>query len=111
MFAKPSPTAKQFGVHAGSWLVLSKKRPFPLMLVNEGLNGGLLPPICSGHKRSRLKNWPTPARMAHLPLPVGSHAIPRRGAIVWLLLFISARLGPATPPLPVPHGFEPNPGE
>src|ERR1043166_6187408 len=82
MLGKPRPVPKQLGSQAGSWLVLSRNRPFPLILVNDVLNGGLFPAICNGHRRSRLKNCPMPARIAHFPLPVGSHATPNRGAIM-----------------------------
>src|SRR5260370_18241596 len=46
---------------------------------------------------SRWKNWPPPTRNAVFPLPNTSQAIPTRGAMVWLLLLISARLPPGVP--------------
>src|SRR5215469_8665135 len=43
-------------------------------------NGALLASTYAGVVRSRWKNCPKPARSAMLPLPVGSHEIPIRGA-------------------------------
>src|SRR6266481_6446656 len=41
-------------------------------------NGGLLERMLMASKRSRAKNWPTPARRANRPVPNTSQAIPTR---------------------------------
>src|SRR6266702_1323764 len=100
--ALPSPELKAGPALGG--VRLSRKRP--LGSVKLPTNGGFVPPICKAKRRSRLKNWPPPARMAHLPFPVGSQAKLRRGAIMCLLLFQSARLGPGMPTVPAGHGVD-----
>src|SRR6202171_6728771 len=74
--APPRPVPKQVGAQAVGCVRLSRKRP--LVAVKLLRKGGLFPPIWSWKRRSRLKNWPIPERMAHLPCPVGSHATLRR---------------------------------
>src|SRR5258707_11195718 len=74
--ALPSPVLKAGPALGG--VRLSRKRP--LGSVKLPTNGGFVPPICKAKRRSRLKNCPPPARMAHLPFPVGSQAKLRRGA-------------------------------
>src|SRR6266536_3398696 len=54
---------------------------------------------------SRWKNCPAPARIAVFPFPNTSHAIPRRGAIRWLLFSMSARFGPGVPELKLVPNF------
>src|SRR5882762_5185972 len=89
--APPNPVPKAEPGADGT-VRLSRKRP--LGSVKFLTNGGLFPPICKAKRRSRLKNCPTPDRIAHLPFPVGSQAKLNRGANMWLLLFQRARLGP-----------------
>src|SRR6266850_6313463 len=76
------PACNGLGVPSGFLAVITVKAPSKV-LTEPVLtpNGVLFERMLMASRRSREKNWPTPARRAKRPVPNTSQAMPTRGAI------------------------------